>query len=130
LIYNYINKGGKKEKNLFFLEFFFSNYTGKPSIPFIYTETPRGKNDEAKSDKGSQIAVKREISEENDENDMDNMDFSSEDNSNSYSQGKNLVQNVKDNLNTLSSSSYNKKKTTLKRWWTPEEVSFSIFNFY
>ena len=116
--------------NEWFFLHYFEIFTNKKIT--LNLETPKGQLEELKSEKDSQIAVKREFSDDNDDNDMDNMDFSSENNSNSYSQGKNLVQNVKDNLNTLSSSSYNKKKITLKRWWTPEEVGLfiSIYNFY
>lgn len=36
--------------------------------------------------------------------------------------GQNLLESVKENLDNILTSSSLKKKTTDKRWWTPEEV--------
>jgi hypothetical protein len=38
--------------------------------------------------------------------------------------GKNLVENVKENIDKILSKNSIKKKTLKKRWWTPEEVIF------
>jgi hypothetical protein len=47
------------------------------------------------------------------------------------SEGKNLVENVRENLDKLIQSNSLKRKTTKKRWWTPEEVNhaFMPINF-
>lgn len=60
--------------------------------------------------KGREESVEEEDSDEDDDSDA-----SSEDN-------KNLVENVKENLDKLIQSNSLKRKTTKKRWWTPEEV--------
>ncbi len=51
-----------------------------------------------------------------DESDSDSLSIDT------MSDGKNLVENVKENLDKLIQSNSLKRKTTKKRWWTPEEV--------
>ena len=77
-----------------------------------------------------------------DKSDRADMDFEDEESDESLSESesglneysmeapnkKNLIDNVKENLDSLLQNDGGKKKFTEKRWWTPEEVTFLILD--
>lgn len=62
--------------------------------------------------------------EEDSEDDLDDYDSNHEQNIHGSASKKNLIDNVKENLDSILQADGGKKKFTEKRWWTPEEVHF------
>ena len=94
--------------------------------------TARGENSSEQTNAGLNSSG---VKVEDDDEDADLEEMSDEDSDLSETESeqlalgsaskKNLVDNVKENLDSILQADSGKKKFTEKRWWTPEEVNFA-----
>jgi len=106
-----------------------SLYNGRNENTFMNT-IPELMKPLNKSNSALNPKINEDSEEEEPEEDLDDYDSHHEQTAQESASRKNLVENVKENLDSILQADGGKKKFTEKRWWTPEEVIYVEFSVF